>query len=586
MSSADDAYAEAVRLIAEAKLLGAVHLSFHMPSTLALVVLPPEIAALDKLQSLDLYGLQIADLSPLSEMTGVTNLRLQWNQVRDLRPISGMVALKFLALHGVQVTDLTPIAALVRLTNLYLDDTQITDLSPLAGLGQISELSANNTQIFDLTPLAGMLDLKFLSLDNTQITNLMPLVGIVGMEVLSLNDTKITDLSPIAGMTGMMRLELSGSQVMDMRPLSKLLRLTKQSLGTRLTFENSAASKADARIAEISVMKDAGARAKALFAYLQDWVPPGEVGDRADFEAIVIPTRIPAPLETEIRNDILAVAVPLAPPLPPGPVNDRARKGWEALREFREDFAQSVNIANYRPLASAVAAFDRAMAASYDEMNEIGVGQSGLRIEALARDAEFTATLPEGAGTELGTLAAAITTFSSRFPEWMAYLSDPEEAMLVADAVQAEIDAFAAIESVLAASPDVAKEVLEEYRDEVELVRLSPQSEFLARGLLSSTRDLLRTLSEDALLGLRLYRDQAKEAIVGGAVWTRDRAAHEAQEFAKIAPTEMRKKSMWLALGITYDILIQKGGIMVSLAAQFPAQLGWLARVLKLFGIS
>ena len=352
-----------------------------------------------------------------------------------------------------------------------------------------------------------------------------------------------------------------------------------------LNFSGCAAAKLDGRIAEIAKMEDPSERAKALFAHLQDWLPPGEVGDEADFESIILPSRTSAPLETEIRDDMLSVAIPGDPPLPPGPVDDRARKGWDALREFRDDFARSVNIANYRPLASAVAAFDRAMTSSYDEMNEIGVGQSGLRIAALALDTDFMATLPEGSGTELGTLAAAITTFANRFPEWLAYLNDPEEAMPVADAVQAELAAFAAIESALAASQDVTKEVLEEYRDEVELVRRSPQSEILARGLLSSTRDLLRTLSENALLGLRLYRDQTRETFVDGAVWMRDRAVYEAKEFAKIAPAELRKKSMWLVLGVTSDIIFLKGGIMLSLVAQFPVQLGWLAGVLKLFGI-
>jgi hypothetical protein len=44
----------------------------------------------------------------------------------------------------------------------------------------------------------------------------------------------------------------------------------------RIDFHNCAACKADPKIAEISAIEDPSERARRLFEYLEDWVPPGE----------------------------------------------------------------------------------------------------------------------------------------------------------------------------------------------------------------------------------------------------------------------------------------------------------------------
>jgi hypothetical protein len=109
MSAADDAYAEAKRLIAEAKATGAVTLRFDVAATRALIQLPPEIADLANLSRLDLDSTQITDLTPLAALTG----------------------LRTLYLNNTQITDFAPLAALTGLSTLSLDNTQITDLTPL-----------------------------------------------------------------------------------------------------------------------------------------------------------------------------------------------------------------------------------------------------------------------------------------------------------------------------------------------------------------------------------------------------------------------------------------------------------------------
>ena len=318
MSDADKAYQAAKRLIAKAKKAGADRLSFDTDATRALEVLPPEIATLDKLRSLDFSNTQITDLTPLAGMVGMTALYLSDTKVTDLTPLAGMVGIATLLLSLSRITDLTPLAGMVGMTWLYLDSTGITDLAPLAGMvgmaalylndtgvtdltpltglagiatlwlsntgvtdltplaemAGLTHLWLNNTRITDLSPIAGMVEMATLSISLTGITDLSPIARMVGMTLLALDGIKATDLSPIAGLRGIASLDLNGCAVSDLRPILAMERLVSEPLQGGLTFSGCAAAALDGRIAKIADMKDDSERAKALFAYLQDWVPP------------------------------------------------------------------------------------------------------------------------------------------------------------------------------------------------------------------------------------------------------------------------------------------------------------------------
>ncbi len=435
-----------------------------------------------------------------------------------------------------------------------------------------------------LPPAVADLDkLREFDLNNTQIADLAPLAGLTGLTVLRLDNTQIADLAPLAGLTGLTGLWLDGVPAIDLRPLRGLGKLVEAPGVGGLTFKDCGAARIDPRIAGIAEIEDDAERARTLFAYLEGWEPP--TGAEEESKEPVVPAPVPAPLETEIKSGRLTLALPANPPLPSGPVDDRARKGWEALKEFREDFGRSLNIGNYRPLSSAIGAFDRALGESYDQMNEIGVGLSGLRIAALGVDNAFIDSLPEGAGTELSTLAAAITTFANRFPEWLAYLNDPAQAVPIADAIQTALPEFEALEKALAQAEDVDAVVLAEYRDEIELVRNAPHSEIAAHGLLASTQDLLRTLAENVLIGFRMYRDDLREGAVGVGKWSVARSSHEAREFWRLAPTEVRKAVFWGIVGVAGDVIFFKGAALMTLAIRFPHQLGWIEGVLRFIAV-
>jgi hypothetical protein len=115
MTEAEKAYAEAERMIAEAKQTGG-RLNFDHPLTIAMAALPPEISNMRKLRLLSLSNTQITDAA--------------------LERISGLSGLK----------------------SLYVDNTQITDagLVYICVLGGLRRLNLINTKIIDLRPLRQM----------------------------------------------------------------------------------------------------------------------------------------------------------------------------------------------------------------------------------------------------------------------------------------------------------------------------------------------------------------------------------------------------------------------------------------------
>jgi hypothetical protein len=148
MSDAETAYAAAQALIEKARKDGATGISFDIEDCHALTRIPPEIADLNALTEVDLGNTAIADLRPLSTLTGLHNLRLAQTGVTDLRPLTPVKGLQFLNLDSTQVNDLAPLADLSELVWLSIDSTKVRDLRPIADLSLLSEegeLSFRNT---------------------------------------------------------------------------------------------------------------------------------------------------------------------------------------------------------------------------------------------------------------------------------------------------------------------------------------------------------------------------------------------------------------------------------------------------------
>ena len=124
----------------------------------------------------------------------------------------------------------------------------ITLPEQIKDLGQLTHLNLSSTQVSDINDL----------FENTELTQ------------LDLSDTQVSDISPFDNLTSfgdvdLTNLNLRNTQVSDLLPLLPLTQLGKDPSGDGFNFDNTAAAKADPRIAKIADSKD---RATALFEYL------------------------------------------------------------------------------------------------------------------------------------------------------------------------------------------------------------------------------------------------------------------------------------------------------------------------------
>lgn len=258
------------------------------------------LAAMTGLRALYLANTQITDLLPLTALVGLGTLSLDNTQIIDFTPLTALNRLSALSLANTQITDLTPLAALTPLLELSLANTPITDLTPLIPLTGLSRLHLGNTPIADLTPVTALVKLRALFLTSTKITDLTPLTALTGLRELYLDNTQITDLTPLTALSRLGTLSLDNTQIKDLtpltalnelrthflddtpiidfRPLSELTRWDVAPFPSGLSFQDTLATRADPRIAEIAAIEDPAIRARELFAYLETWVPPGEAG--------------------------------------------------------------------------------------------------------------------------------------------------------------------------------------------------------------------------------------------------------------------------------------------------------------------
>lgn len=166
-----------------------------------------------KLESLTIIRGRISDITPLSELNGLTYLSLNFNEISDISPLKSMD----------------------NLVELYLLGNQISDISPIANLQKLEILNLNsNKYISNISPLAGLIRLRFLDLGGNKISDLGVLIDyskasskLENLAELLLAKNNISDLSPLSFFDSLTHLRLWANPITDISPIAELNKLTK-----------------------------------------------------------------------------------------------------------------------------------------------------------------------------------------------------------------------------------------------------------------------------------------------------------------------------------------------------------------------
>lgn len=184
--------------------------------------------------SLNLYNLNIRNITPLSYLTNLRQLSLEENNVHDISPLRNTPLLTLLNLGSNYIEDINILSELVYLQQLNLEENSIEDITSLRELNSLILLKLNGNMISNITPLSQLVNIESLNLSENSIQNIEPLAELINLKVLMLNNNAfINDLTPLQNMTFLKTLMIEYDHndisvyngIRDITPLSGLTNL-------------------------------------------------------------------------------------------------------------------------------------------------------------------------------------------------------------------------------------------------------------------------------------------------------------------------------------------------------------------------
>ena len=183
------------------------------------------LANLTALTDLHFSISKVSDLSPLAGLTALTRLDIRYSPISDLSPLAGLTALTMLYFESTNISDLSPLASLTALTSLTLDKDRVSDISPLKGLTTLTSLNFYSNQITDISALKDLKALRSLTLRSNQVSDISPLRGLTTLRSLNIRENQVTDISALRDLKALTNLNIRENQITDVTPLVNLMDL-------------------------------------------------------------------------------------------------------------------------------------------------------------------------------------------------------------------------------------------------------------------------------------------------------------------------------------------------------------------------
>lgn len=199
-----------------------------------------EIVYFTNLETLDLKGNRITDLTPLGSLTKLKKLDISKNftllsgdreKGLNLAPLKSLVLLEELNASGNMITDISPLAGLACLKVLDVQNNRLTDISPLATCVGIESLNIasnyhinnstmNEQGISDVGCVENMLNLHTLIAANNVITTLEGVEKLTKLTYVDVTQNYLMNLTPLAGCTALKTLQAENNNLLDLKALA------------------------------------------------------------------------------------------------------------------------------------------------------------------------------------------------------------------------------------------------------------------------------------------------------------------------------------------------------------------------------
>lgn len=158
-----------------------------------LVDLEP-IRDLSNLTALYLSGNRIEDYKVIRDLPLLDTLTIDSTQVTDLGFLTGMESLTSLVLtNNYQLSDLTPLSELPGLSQLALSNNSIVDFAPLENATGLTYLEISSSGLENIDFLNNMSNLTYLDLKDNYISDVSGLLDFPNLRYLDLTDNPVED---------------------------------------------------------------------------------------------------------------------------------------------------------------------------------------------------------------------------------------------------------------------------------------------------------------------------------------------------------------------------------------------------------
>lgn len=175
-----------------------------------------------EIDSLDISGLALLDLSPLEALRNLKYVNISNTQITQLGPISNVTFLEHLDVSNTPTSDIQFIKYSDRLKHLDISNTKIEDISELVNLKTVRSLKADNTPIMNFSVLNEFDSLISLSLVESGFNNAENIKDLIKLQDLNLSRNYLINFSSLDQLTSLRVLNLSETNIQDLSPLGSL----------------------------------------------------------------------------------------------------------------------------------------------------------------------------------------------------------------------------------------------------------------------------------------------------------------------------------------------------------------------------
>lgn len=474
-----------------------------------LAQIPPGIEQITDLREFKARNTDITDLTPLASLSGLHLLDVSHTGVRDVTAITNHRQLTSLNISASKVADLSDLAGFNQLSALGMSDLQVHDLSPLQALHALTSLIAENAPIQDLSPLRGLANLGALQLAGSGIRDISALSQLDRLETLNLANTPIRDLNDLPSRARFKTLNVAGTQVEDLRPIcairfvdtlgSLLFGALFRFLGQKgLVFHGTPATQSSATLEALSLIESDEERTRKTLDYLRTLPPPPAPlpWQNPDPAPPSAPGPRLAPLMVEMRDGQMQAVSPGTGLEPEA--EQRARQGWDALRNYLRDLQDLRNRMNNMPnLQRAIQGLERALGDEFTAMNPVDVGMQGDRVIRLS--AACDTYLMDQDPEEVRAMAAQVALYLQRFQSWEAFRQDAPPRDITPDTMRAGGDDLHALSQAVQEEDWIDDQVKDPLTQMIEESVADPQDPLAARAALFSVSNVLDQIVQEGV---------------------------------------------------------------------------------------